>query len=209
MRPRLVLVLLGLAACGRVYADPIQINTSSTSTIDGGVLTAPSTPPFECDAEPDDNSPCLDPGAICEIGSSSDLACNSVYKCIVDQTYGPYWSETKPPTCSDSQCPAAITDGAPCTISEPDGGATPDEAEQVCPANDGICACTTGSDGAHAHPRKWVCVKPVDGCPATRPLQGEPCLGDRTCDYGSCAFKRGTSMICDQGVWQVQDSTCP
>jgi hypothetical protein len=158
---------------------------------------------------------------VCEFarksGASPDPNCNRMFLCAFDPDNGSYWTERPGERCF-SPCPdaAAIVEGAACDVGDagaaPDGGSPPkdeDEAELMCNTPLGTCACTTGPDGAHSHPRTWVCRKPDDGCPATRPLLGAPCVGLHSCDYGGCDFKRGQRMICDNNFWQVDTSTCP
>lgn len=200
-------------ACGNVYADPIEapynfgaFGSSSSS----GSIPVTKNVPTPCPPSVYENGPCGVVGSACEFGESSDPDCNSTYVCTRDPSYGPYWAESKAPNCA-GKCPdpAQIVDGAPCTIpNRPDSGITEETLELQCQGPDTLCACTTGPDGAHLHERKWVCVKAGEGCPAARPNNGRPCLGDRSCDYGSCEFKRGTGMICDQGVWQVEAKPC-
>src|SRR5262249_20927759 len=98
-----------------------------------------------------------------------------------------------------------IIDGASCDLGD---AGTGDEAEIQCVTPRGVCACTTGVDGAHAHPRRWVCVPVGSNCPTSRPLLGAPCIGTRSCDYGACDFKRGARMICEDDVWQLEVLPC-
>jgi hypothetical protein len=185
-----------VAACGSsVTAAP-----APTASPDAGLTTADVAPAF-CPAAGGavENGPCLRPSVVCEYGSSPDPACNTLYACTTDPAYGMYWTEQQHGRCP--KCPAAIADGAPCDSAD----------ELACATAAGTCACTVGPDGAHAHPRRWVCVPTTAGCPSARPLLGQPCaLGaDVRCDYGACAFARGTSMRCDRGVWILEEAPCP
>lgn len=202
-----------LIACGNVYADPIEAPYSfgATSSFDAGSIPPKKNVPVVCPETVRENSRCSNVGTACEVGTSSDPDCNSTYICTRDPDYGLYWAESKPPSCAGvCPAPAQIVDGAPCSIpSSPDSGVPDENLELQCPSLDTLCACTTGPDSAHRHERRWVCVKTGEGCPASRPNAGRACLGDRTCDYGTCEFKRGTGMICDQGVWQVEATPCP
>jgi hypothetical protein len=205
-----LLVSAGIA-CNNVYADPIEapygFGFASSSS---GSIPPTKIAPTPCPGSVHDNGPCEVVGSACEYGDSSDLDCNTTYQCTRDPTYGPYWAEVKSPHCA-GKCPdpAQIADGAPCTIpNPPDSGISNESLELQCPGPDTLCACTTGPDGAHLHERKWVCVKAGEGCPLERPNAGTQCLGDRSCDYGSCEFKRGTGMVCDQGVWEVEARPC-
>lgn len=218
MRTRLSFALAGVAfvlaaaalfACDEVYADPVTIPFSSSfGSVDSGVSTSPRIPPIPCNTRPNENGPCARAGAVCEYGKSSDPTCNTLYQCVNNTQFGAYWTEQTRGTCT-SKCPddlTTIVDGAPCDLGPDAGG---DEAELQCIVPGlGNCGCTTGPDGAHAHPRRWVCVKPKSDCPPERPLLGQPCFGDHSCDYGACEFKRGAQMICQDEVWQVEVAAC-
>jgi hypothetical protein len=197
-------VLAGALGCDKVYADPI---TESVGVRPDAGLTSPPIEPVLCPPRAVENSPCSRASTVCEYGQSPDPSCNTVFVCAVDPSYGTYWTEQRRGSCS-ATCPEAdaIVDGAPCDLG--DAGSV-DDAELQCATPRGNCACTTGPDGEHAHPRRWVCTKPADGCPDARPLLGQPCVGDHECDYGACAAKRGTLMICASGVWQIEAASCP
>lgn len=200
-----------LAACSNVYADPVEAPYSfgGLSTSTSGVIPVTKNVPIPCPTSIHENGPCDEIDSVCEFGQSSDPDCNATYVCT-RSSYGAYWAESKAPRCA-GKCPdpSQIADGAPCTLpNRPDSGVSDESLELQCEGPNTLCACTTGPDGAHLHERRWVCVQPSEGCPVGRPNIGRPCLGDRICDYGSCAFKRGTGMICDQGVWQVEATSC-
>lgn len=198
-----------LIACEEIDADPITIPYSASSSgfvVDSG-LTSTRVTPIQCPTHIRENSSCPQAQARCELGSNADPQCNTLYECASDLSYGNYWTIETPPSCAGT-CPAdpsQMAEGTPCDI--PDAGAPEDELH--CPTAQGICICTTGRDGAHAHDRVWVCKKTDDGCPSTRPLFGQPCIGHAECDYGSCISKRGERMICADDVWQTEVGSCP
>ncbi len=195
-----------LFACDQVYADPVTTPfVSPFSGIPDSGLTTSRTPAVACTTVPQENSPCVQTGSVCEIGTSPDEQCNTLFVCAPNPSSRSYWTEQRIPSCTLA-CPdsAQIQDGAPCDVSDAGG----DEAELHCTTPVGTCICTTGRDGAHAHARKWVCKQPADGCPAERPLLGKPCAGDWSCDYGSCESKRGMRMICEDEVWQTETAQC-
>lgn len=196
-------------ACDEVYADPILIPSPffGGTRVDAGTLVTPRPSPYACrDERLVENGPCTVTGAKCESGKTSDPLCNSTFVCTRDE-YGLYWTETRQPDCQGT-CPANIVEGAPCAVNTNDAGLMPAEAEVQCTSGGRLCGCTTGRDGQHVHERRWVCTSAGEGCPTTRPLIGSTCLGDRLCDYGACTLKRGTGMICDQGVWQQEQIPC-
>jgi hypothetical protein len=198
-------------ACDRLYADPVT-TSGPTPGIDSGFIT-PRTPPVPCPKfDAFENSPCERNAAICEFGHSSDPQCNSIYVCVTDSSYGLYWTEQTPPHDCPYKCPPEeqIVDGAPCDLAPPgDSSTTPEEAELQCTTARATCACTTGRDAAHSHPRRWVCRPPSSpGCPLPRPLLNQICVGESVCDYGACDFKRGARMVCREDVWQIEEARC-
>jgi hypothetical protein len=209
LRMLLTTTMLGgaLFACDEVYADPVTVPRPSFGSVPDSGLTSTRKPPAACPRNPRENGPCNAPESVCEVGTSLDPKCNATFVCTADDlTLQSYWTERSPSSCT-GVCPAPsqIVDGAPCETGDAGEGAA---AELHCATPIGNCACTTGRDGAHAHERKWVCTKPEVGCPETRPLHGQPCSGERACDYGSCTSKRGSRMICEDDVWQVEVGPC-
>jgi hypothetical protein len=209
---------LALAACGDVYVDTTPANSFTV----GGPTevqppptadTIPQNVLVECpEARPDEDSPCTDVGSTCEYGASPDTQCNATLSCEGDRQTGvAAWTAHPSKVCSMHDCPSgalASINGQPCDLPSVDGGAPSADDELLCPMDDGICACTTGPDAAHAHARMWVCVKPQLDCPVERPLSGHTCNGTTSCDYGSCLFKHGVRMDC-KDVWLAGGSeTC-
>jgi len=222
-------VMLAASACGDVYADPEgpEQPTARPATDSGfGSTVFPSEVRGECPASrPRENTGCGVAGTTCEYGKSADSQCNSTLACFGD-SFRTYWDARPTDRCHAKTCPATPVDvstleGKPCGLAvdgaaageiDPDGGATTkpitDADEAVCNMANGICACTTGASGT-AHARVWVCMKPLAVCPPNRPLAGTVCSGALYCDYGSCAFKRGVVMECQNDHWQVSGATCP
>ena len=192
-----------LFACDELDADPITAPyTTPFSGIPDAGLTSTRVIPLQCPTRIRENTSCPQAQTRCELGTSADPKCNTLYVCATDTSYGNYWEVETPPSCAGvcPEDPSQIVDGAPCAIA--DAGAPEDELH--CSTPQGLCICTTGRDGAHAHDRVWVCKKTDDGCPATRPLFGQPCVGHAECDYGACISKRGERMICADDVWQTE-----
>jgi hypothetical protein len=211
------IAVLHLAGCGDVYADPSSPSQPVDVPMVDGSAVFPQDVPSDCPSQrPSENTFCNVPGSTCEYGSSADMSCNVTLACATDTTFGSSWIRRPHDSCASNLCPTgdvASLDGKPCTL-VPDGGLEPDaEAptdadERMCGMSDGICTCTTGRDAAHAHARMWICVKPIQTCPARRPLAGERCTGSAWCDYGSCKFKRGLAMQCQNGAWVTGGATC-
>lgn len=196
-------LVVSSAACDTVYADPIGA-PPYTPPVPDASLTSSRNPPVECPRTLEENAPCPLVGGVCETGTSSNPTCNTTFVCASDPVYGPYWTEQKRGHCA-ATCPdpATIVEGAACDLG--DAGA---DGELLCNAPLGTCGCTIGRDGAHQHARVWVCTKPAEGCPDKRPMLGQPCFGDLTCDYGSCVFANGWRMICADDVWQTEAGQC-
>ncbi len=212
------LVAAMVAACGDLYSDPTPTSdrpieaTALPPSVDASAL-APKDIVTPCPhSAAVEGAECDLVGATCEYGSSPDMHCNTTLSCGPDGTFGgSSWAARPSVLCPSYECPrggSSTIEGTPCTLPTDDGGAPTEAEELVCPMTDGICACSTGTDPAHAHARTWVCVKPSDACPAARPLAGQSCGSARTCDYGSCAFKRGMRMECKDGVWLSGSASC-
>jgi hypothetical protein len=208
-------IVLGgaIAACGNVYADPVTRSSSSiTPGVDSGV-SAPRQPGIPCPSSTAslENTPCPSAGGVCEYGSSPDPSCNTTFRCVNDAEFGLYFTEQESRTTCAFTCPAdpsEIVDGAPCDLAKYGDGGAGDEEELQCTTALGTCACTTGPDGAHFHERRWVCKKTENCCPTERPHLGQICVGDHSCDYGACDFKRGSRMQCLDETWQIEASPC-
>lgn len=223
-----VLALLALAAlapsaggCGDLYSDPTDrgaANLPSPTDPSGGigVLDAAATVPRDfvstCSSVPArEGTPCSSIGSVCEYGSSPDMRCNTTVACSVVQSGATAWVARPSVLCPSYACPTgdpSAVDGTPCALPSDDGGVPSSNDELVCPMTGATCACTTGPDAAHAHERRWVCTRPTNLCPSARPLAGSSCGSPRSCDYGSCAFKRGLIMECTDGVWTTGSAQC-
>lgn len=210
-------VTLAMVGCGDVFADPdgeiieppeasadVEIDTNNAAVFPD------DTPPTCPSSRPRENTSCEQTGSTCEFGESADSQCNAMLTCRGAPLQG-YWEAQSSETCHRAVCPrganVASLDNTPCTIDGVDGGAT-DRDEAVCNMIDGVCACTTGRDGASRHERKWVCIRPISSCPTNRPRAGDTCSGRLWCDYGSCAFKRGLLMECRSNVWLAGGAPC-
>ena len=206
-----------VCACGDVYADPDPepLSEQADASVFGdgsedfgrfALVRCPLTRPRE-------NSACSLPGSACEYGQSADPACNTTVACE-GASFEAAWVPRQNAACFADACPAsgdvASLEGKPCTL-DVDGAPSTDVTdadEAVCNMSDGVCACTTGPGGPSAHARRWVCVRPISDCPPSRPALGSPCEGSLWCDYGSCAYKRGSAMECIEGNWLMGGASC-
>ena len=211
------------AACGDLVSSPTPGPTggfgqepptasASPSAFFDAASSAPKDFLSSCPLYPAiEGADCSSIGATCEYGSSPDQRCNTTLSCEPDVNAFSTWTARPSVLCPSYECPrgaSAPIDGTPCSLPTTDAGAPTDADELACPMTDGICACSTGIDPKHAHARVWVCVKASSSCPATRPLVGQPCSFDQTCDYGSCAFKQGMRMECKEGLWTSASASC-
>lgn len=211
-----------VTACGDVYADPDPPASEGTPTADAGFVgfdagpVLPGDTVIRCpESRPRENSSCAQPGSTCEYGTNADPDCNTTIACE-GVAFEAAWTPRPQQTCFASVCPesgdVSSLDGKPCALDADvdagNGDAITDADEAICNMTDGVCACTTGPDGASRHERRWSCVRPISVCPPQRPLLGSSCTGTLWCDYGSCAFKRGSVMECVEGVWLTGGATC-
>lgn len=211
-----------LSACDDVVAESklVRASVSTRPPLPTATVTATSNtkpPPlrddFRCPATaPNPKSDCDWPNAVCEFGASAMPECNTVMDCQTDGTVST-WRARPMPACDTRGCPSpealATLDGLPCDLSSPDGGTSATD-ELLCQGLEGVCACTTGRDAAHAHDRRWVCARALAPCPPRRPNIGQPCTTAMLCDYGGCTSKRGLRMSCTEGKWLTAPvAACP
>jgi hypothetical protein len=81
----------------------------------------------------------------------------------------------------------------------------------TCRYPEGTCTCAQRCSGAppaeDIDTSQWYCVpKRTDGCPDDAPMEGAPCTGRATCQYGSCCVTRFT---CDGATWSSRLEICP
>jgi hypothetical protein len=192
-------------------ADPPSFAGDASATVPVDLLGSCATDLLE-------GATCTQAGLTCEVGTSPDSTCNTTLVC----TPAPLpngaliWVSRPSVLCPSYACPDRTTSidtvaAQPCTLPETDAGPVTNADELVCPMSDGVCACSTGVDAAHAHARVWVCIKPSVGCNVDRPVSGQSCGSGSTnkvCDYGSCDFKHGVRMECDGVAWRPEGATC-
>lgn len=214
------LVVLAAWEDGAAKAKVVRAPKATGAALPAAATTATSkaTPPparddFRCPSTaPNPKSDCDSTNAVCEFGASAMPECNSVMDCQTDGTFSA-WRARPMPACETRTCPSpealATLDGLPCDLGSPDGGTSASD-ELLCQGLEGVCACTTGRDAAHAHDRRWVCTRAIAPCPSRRPNIGQPCTTAMLCDYGGCTSKRGLRMSCTEGKWLTAPvAECP
>lgn len=206
-----------LAACNSVSAS---FGSSGIDAVGGagpsagGVATPPPEPPRES-ADCPREEPLVGASCAlemtCDYGNAADPACDELAVC----TQG-LWKRSAPSsdcrTCPDTF--DGIAPGAPCTTSA--------DRPHVCSYYEGTCGCVPDADGGAdassdaggdaAAPDvsgHWACTRPADGCPARRPIAGNPCVTQMHCDYGSCLFGAPLAFECTAAFWQRVDEACP
>ena len=181
-----------------------------------------------CPADaPSEGQSCTPDDATCEYGASDDPACDVVARC--DPKTG--WSVDQATHCPTT-CPAHFDEQAPGTSCQGTDVCTYLEATCGCAgAIDGAWTTISGGsnnvggggdggDGGDASSTdggagpsaigQWQCVRPVNGCPARRPLEGTRCTTAMDCDYGTCVFGVPLSLTCLNGRWTaVLVGSCP
>lgn len=214
------LSLLLLAACTWVGCRDLEANpiAGTVEPASGGVAVRPApgasvrgTPcpskrPYDgltCSADISATS------AVCEYGSNVDADCNTSVEC----RFGTWRTRNEPPTCTACDADDQVTDGAPCGVAADDGGTGDAGAdagwhtsEQLCAYPSRTCACTKGDPALRP---RWACTETPKDCPSARPLEGQPCTMQQTCNYGACVLRYGLAMRCTNAVWTIADITCP
>lgn len=176
-----------------------------TSSFPGS--TCPSNPPLEGDS-------CFD-GA-CEYGGAADPACNVIARCDSNTNA---WTLEQPNHCPTT-CPDHFDEHVPgsscsgtelCTYLEAtcgcagaiDGAWTSITGGMNNTSSDGgdEASAPDGGDAGPAAVGTWQCIRPGNGCPARRPVEGTRCTKAMDCDYGTCVFGVPLAMTCINERW--------
>ncbi len=202
MMNRIARVVLGLAlvACNDVFAYPVV----DAETVDDlgppkTVIAPRSVPEAGCPTvRPYDEESCVNSGSFangdqkpaCEYGTNVDPSCNTHVQC----TFSHVWrTDHEPEGCYACPSESDLVEGAPCD----------EVTDRLCAYPKRTCACA-GEDAG----RKWRCTPIASDCPETRPLEGQPCVAQRTCDYGACLPGPGLAMTCDGTAWAIAVTKC-
>jgi hypothetical protein len=222
-----VVALGGVVACVAACNGGSTTGFGSGTASFGGSVSGPdvssaATPPppgsfpgSTCPPNvPSSSDFCVD-GA-CEYGGSADPACNVIARC--NAASGTY--EIEQPTHCPTTCPDHFDEHAPGASCSGTELCTYLEATCGCAgAIDGAWTSITGGmnnigadggdeastpDGGDAGPAAtgaWQCIRPGNGCPARRPVEGTRCSKAMDCDYGTCVFGVPLAMTCINERW--------
>lgn len=170
--------------------DTTKNPTTSSSPLNGNLVAAcPSTAPAE-------GSSCSTLGQLCEYGDDVDSACNTVFNCNPNGTWG---GEGGGCTTNLNACASGISSASTCNAGDPQ-----------CQTSVGLCTCRDESSG-DARPGDsgpdyygFDCATPDPKCPAwpNRPRIGSACSDPNLqCDYDPCG-PNGFAFQCgDDGFW--------
>jgi hypothetical protein len=199
---------------------PTSAPPSSTSPFPPSAAACPTNMPVEGDN-------CF--GGTCEYGGAADPACNVVARCSAQlgtwtleqpshcaSTCPAHFDEDRPGTsCSRTElctyleatcgCAGAI-DGAWTSITGGSNNVTSDAGADASTIDGG----DAGADAGAGAIGQWQCVRPGNGCPARRPVEGTRCTKAMDCDYGTCVFGVPLAMTCINERWTaVYVGSCP
>jgi len=221
--------LAGAVACGATPTVVDGVDFAGPSSAGVGAPLPPSSASLpnvsgECPPDaPTDGETCGPSNGTCEYGQNVDPACNTVARCsskrfvwVVDQ--GTHCPSTCPAH-FDEQAPGASCNGTDvCTYLEAtcgcagaiDGAWTLIGGGSNNVADGGDEAGSDGGDAGASAIGQWRCVRPGNGCPARRPIEGTSCTTPMDCDYGTCVFGVPLSLSCVDGLWTALSvSSCP
>jgi hypothetical protein len=221
---RVFVALGGVVACVAACNSATSGAFSGTASFGGSVsgpdesVSAPSLPSGSSPGPrcpPDfavEGAPCT--GGACELGVAEDPSCNIIARCS-DSLAWKYEQPTHcPTTCPDhfdEHAPGASCSGTElCTYLEAtcgcagaiDGAWTSITGGMNNTSDGGEEASTPdGGDAGSAAAGTWQCIRPGNGCPARRPVEGTRCTKAMDCDYGTCVFGVPLAMTCVNEVW--------
>jgi large repetitive protein len=141
---------------------------------------------------PESGRGCAD-GLTCSYGDDIRPACHSRAKCD-----NGVWTLELPKCVAINACDA-IVQGSHC------------DAKPSCTIQDSIfCACTgcTGV-GPCSTETVWQCTGSPAGCPALIPNEGQVCVGNLACTYGSCTTGEKVTASCNGAAWGWKSLICP
>jgi hypothetical protein len=106
-------------------------------------------------------------------------------------------------------CAGAI-DGAWTTITGGSNNTSNDGGVDASTGDGGDASAGDAGDAGPAAVGQWQCIRPRNGCPARRPVEGARCTKAIDCDYGSCVFGVPLSLTCINGRWTaLYVGSCP
>ena len=191
--------VIGIGGSIGVAGDVTFGGTQGVAGDPSGGGTGPDPIDTMCPVElPNANRAC-EPGLNCTYGSHLLASCRSRAQCVD----GGWVIELT--SCPDLHGCNNIVGGSPCNP----------EVSPPCTLgndNDIYCVCTgCSSAGPCTDNTVWKCAAGSGGagCPKVLPNQGQKCVVDRQCPYGSCATGESMSASCDGTTWKWESLQCP
>lgn len=204
-----IAVVFTVALCAACSASSGSGSGTGGPVSDGG---AGSDAPAEAGGgpclatTPSDGSMCGPQGLVCEYGTATVQACDTIASCN-----GGRWQVTAPGP-GGLLCMGGGVGECPSSLSAVQVGSHCTPLALVCDYPQGRCACDvrTGAPVTDASAQAtWICPSPGPGCPAPRPRLGTPCTTEGlACDYGTCAIPGATAERCTGGIWVQTPTQC-
>jgi hypothetical protein len=191
------------------HYDLVRGDAKAPVSDEGDAGPAPSIPPpptrdsrcpYSVPAQGDPCSP--DPAPLeCEYSVDPLGRCTTFAECAL-RLDGTFHFQIDVPTCEKpnaQECPPTFATAAALARTSADAGARDAGlcASGACKYPEGVCSC---------YSCEWTCRTAESlgpACPDPRPLAGDTCGSDVTCEYDApCgAPSLGPSMICQNGLW--------
>jgi hypothetical protein len=150
-------------------------------------------------AAPTEGSSCSTLAQLCEYGDDLDSACNTVFNCNPNGTWGGEGGSGPGCPTNLKTCAGGVASGSTCNAGDPQ-----------CETGVGLCTCLDQSSGdprpGDAGPDRYAfnCATPDPKCPAwpNRPRIGSACSEPNLqCDYDPCG-PNGFAFQCgSDGFW--------
>jgi hypothetical protein len=175
-----------------------DVVTAGTAT--GGNAGTSSGPPVDLvcpKSQPSNGALCKD-GLTCSYGADLRVACRNMAKCD-----GGKWTVTKASCEGLHACADTVKDSVACDAQAPE---CIFDSSQVC-----VCTACNNNGLCSVDQYHWACAGGSGGpaCPVIPPNLGQPCGGQPSCPYGSCAAGNNVTASCTNQSWSWEQNPCP
>jgi hypothetical protein len=162
-----------------------------------GGMTEP-TPDTTCPSSAPSAGGACKEGLTCSYGTDVRLDCRTRATCD-----GGHWTLFDPDCKQLPTCTSDVSAGNNC-----------DMDEAVCVKDDSqYCQCSACIGMVCGTEATWHCTSSSSsaGCPKLAPNQGQPCEGERKCQYGACGLGQVSQAeaSCDGRTWSYEMVPCP